>query len=290
MHLAGLGVAAAEESKVEQRIKLIPVNQRRRVVRPRPPIVPSDVFVFRFTGLQRDVALRAGADGVDVFLAIPHVTGGDVQQAVRLERRRDDDRRARLPLEAPAFAAFQVVGTCAVAAGQDQLPDAVVLPHIGRGPVAGFVAFCFPKLPAGTLVVRRHPTVLHVVVDDDQLVAVEDGRSAGAPAVAHLVRLEHFFPEHFSGLVEAVEAVAAEVGVDPFAICHRRLGGVAVFDMDRRQGTRCQHFLLPKVLPALEVQAEHEKVVHVLDRLLAIATEIKAGFARLDFPIAHGGG
>ena len=109
MHLAGFGVAAAEESKVEKRIKLIPVNQRRRVAWPRPPVVPCDVFVFRFAGLQRDVTLRAGADGVqsrDQFLAIPHVTGGDVQQTVRPERRRDDDRRARLPLEAPAFVAF----------------------------------------------------------------------------------------------------------------------------------------------------------------------------------------
>ena len=99
--LAGPGIATGKETKVEQRVKFISITKCRRIVWSGTLVVPRDVLVALFARRERDVAPGPGANGVDVFLAIAHVTGGNVEQSVCFKRRRDHDRRACLPFEIP---------------------------------------------------------------------------------------------------------------------------------------------------------------------------------------------
>ena len=206
---------------------------------------------------------------------------------MRLKRRRDHNRCARFPFKTPKLFAGKVVRTRAITASQNKLFSAVMFPYVRCRPVAWFLAFDLPNFLAGHLVVNCQPTVLLVVIDDNQIITIKNRGRSGAPSVAHLVRLEHLLPKHLAGFVEAVESMAAEIGVNPLAIRHRCLRRITVLDVNRRQRPSRKYFLLPKIVAGFQLKAQNHKVVHMFDRLLAVATIIEPWFTRLYFTVTH---
>ena len=105
--LAGPGVLTRDEAAVEQRVVIVAVYERRRVVGRSGPRRPDDEVVGRLIGFERDVARRARPDGVRRSKRVTDVARREIQQTVAVERRRNADRRH--PREFPQQCARQIV-------------------------------------------------------------------------------------------------------------------------------------------------------------------------------------
>ena len=244
---------------VEQREVVVAVDQRGRMVRPGGVLVPDHVVAAGLSVRQGDVALGAGADGVDRPDRVAHVARHHVEHAVGGERLRDRD--GVHPPEAPQLAAVEVVRAHQVAAGGHELGAALVLPDEGRGPVRALVAVVPPALHPGLGVERHQERLLVVVVDDVERPVVQHRRGRGTPPETRVRRLEAPLPDDGALHVEGVDADVAEVGVDPLAVGHRRRRGVGVLQVAVEVGPAGVHLRRPEDLAALEIDGLHQPVM-----------------------------
>src|SRR4029434_8222992 len=75
VHLfSGASIVTGEESPIEQRLVVIPIYQRRRIVRAALRKRPGNKLVALLTLLERNVSGSTRADGKDRALLIAHIT------------------------------------------------------------------------------------------------------------------------------------------------------------------------------------------------------------------------
>ena len=228
--LAGPRVVAQQETAVEQRVVVVAVHERRGLVGAEQRLVPDDVLVAGFVGLERDVAGRAGTDGVHGPRRRARVARVDVEQPVLGERRRRDVHRH--PAQLPEQLAVQIVRTDLVHARGDDLGAQLVLPDERRRPVLDLFALDAPELLAGLLVERDDERLGGVVVDDDEAILVERGRRRRAEGLPAVERRQLLGPDRLAVEIErGHDAGAAEVHVDAFAVGDRRFRREAVLEV-----------------------------------------------------------
>src|SRR5262249_41621835 len=159
--------------------------------------------VGRISFLERDVAGGAGLDG-EQRSAAERAAGAEIN-SLRVGDRRGVRRVAAHATAAAARGAYaaklpqhlargRVVGAHLLAAGDDLSPLAV-LPDERRAPARLLVAIDAPQLLAVLLVQRHEERLLLIVALDEEPIAVERGRAAGAPAGHHLVGAQVLVPE-----------------------------------------------------------------------------------------------
>src|SRR5262249_47913204 len=193
-----------------------------------------------------------GPHGVDRTEEVHDIARADVEQATaRRGRRNRDDRHAA---QFPEQLAVQAIRAHLARSRRDQLRAFLVLPDERGGPVTLLVAVDAPGVLARLRLERGEIRLLLVVVDDEQAVPVQGRRRGGAPAHAHLHRIELVLPQYLAVVVEAEDADVAEDGVDPLAINRRCLGGVRGFQVNRTGRLSLVDLLLPEHLAALEVE------------------------------------
>ena len=248
---------------------------------------PRHVLVGGLALGQRDVPARARPNRVDGAEEVGDVARLQVEHPVGGGRGGDDDgRHAGQP---PQLAAGEVVGAHAVGAGGDDLGAPVVLPDVGRRPVAALVAVGAPQLGPGLGAQGREVGLLLVVDDEVDAAVVEHRRRRGAPPVAGLGRGQVARPEHRPVEAEGVEADVAEQHVEALSVGDGGLRRERVLQVVRR----CRHPGVdlgpPARLAGLEVEGVDEPVVNVL-RGGPLAAAVPAALGRLDLSVARDGG
>ena len=257
---AGAGVVAQQEPAVEQRVVGAPVDEGRGVVGAQHRLVPDDVVVAAVARCERDVARRAGPDGVDGPRHAAGVARADVDETVAGERGGDDvDGHAA---DVPQLAAGEVVGPHPAPAGRDDLGPDVVLPHEGARPVLVLVALDAPDRVAGAGVEREEERAGGVVVDDVEPPVVEGRRGGGAEALPAVEDADLAGPDHVPVEVEGGdEADRPEVDVEALAVGDRGFRREAVLDVTLDGGHRRGELARPADLAGLEGDVADEEPV-----------------------------
>src|SRR4030095_3378612 len=110
VHLfSGASIVTGEESPIEQRVVVIPIYQRRRMVRAALRKRPGNKLVALLTLLERNVSGSTRADGKDRALLIAHITRRQIEKAEAGKRSWNSNRGH--PAELPKQLPIQVVGS-----------------------------------------------------------------------------------------------------------------------------------------------------------------------------------
>ncbi len=166
-----------------------------------------------------------------------------------------------------------------------QLTARAALPRIRRGPRAALLTWHAPQGFAGELVECFEERFLVVVILNANAPAVQHGRGAGGPAIAHRIARPAALPELVAIPVAAKQADVRKVGIHALAIRHRRFRGEGIARMPhlRRDALVCLE--LPKDLARLEVETVKHPAVHLARA--NVSARIAAHMWRGQFPFTH---
>src|SRR5262249_12697055 len=226
---AGRYLECREDSLVPEYVELVAVDNGRRNVRTAALRAPRKAGAFRVVPLERDVAGRAGLEGVDRLDAAVAV-GDDDEPG-------PDDRRGDRNLGIARVLPQLLPGVRIVPARErrrlrDELRLAVRLEDRGGGPRRDLVALRAPHVFAGRRVERRDEGVALDVALHDHEILVDDRRAADAPLVigieepAGVEHAEILLPQELSVEVVRIQPLRTERHDHLLAVgdrCRRRL-------------------------------------------------------------------
>ena len=82
------------------------------------------------------------------------------------------------------------------------------------------------------------------------------------------------------------EANVAEAGINPLAICHRRLGGVTILHVKLVRRRALMRFLAPQLAAGFKLITKDQPAMDRLGRFLSLAAEIETFLGRLHLSFA----
>ena len=177
------------------------------------------------------------------------------------EDRARHDRVAFAVRGPPQLAAvFHIVAADESAAGADDLRRSAYLDRERRGKgerlLCGRIARGFPPHRAGRRIKRRDERIRSAVAAENERVAREDRRAAGA--VDGFVGKARLLPDHLPGEVQRRRAHVAEMDIEPVRCHHRRSAGGGVLGVHRgdTRGVRAKDFRIPDHASVRGVEAE----------------------------------
>lgn len=140
-------IVAAQESKIEQDVKVIAIDKRGWIVGSGDGLLPGDALAVGFARGKGDVAGGSRFERENGADFVTDISGRDVEQSKFGEGRGDGDGGHAAAF--PKGFAIEVVGTDAFCAGGDEFDALFILPDVRSGPVGFFVTVHAPKFATG---------------------------------------------------------------------------------------------------------------------------------------------
>ena len=181
--LAGEGIVHADDAVVAAGEEIDPIEDRRRNVRSLARVTPGDRLARLLAGRQRDVAGRAGPDGID--RSDGRVAARDVDHAVLRDRSANRDLRVR-PQRPEQPAGRRIVAANLRSVG-DQLGALAVGDERRRPPRGDLLrALGSPELLAARQIPRGDVRALLDIRLNDDGVSVDDRRARVTPLIRRI--------------------------------------------------------------------------------------------------------